>query len=269
MPKKNIEIGRTPNDGTGDNLKIVIAKVNENIDDIYIEKQDTLVSGTNIKTINSASILGSGNIALQGSLVSGTNIKTINGSSVLGSGDLVISGGGSGLLGVHSILPLLTNNVTNLSVNISAATTAASSTNRITLMPYIPAQTFTTLNLMIQVTTLVAGANARILIYSDVNGIPTTKLYESANLDCSTVGVKTATTSFTFNAGTRYWLATHTSATITLSSLPLSGVMPVVASITNPLSGYILTAAFGSAPLTIPSTGGLASPIPQIFITKA
>ena len=33
MPKKNIEIGRTPNDGTGDNLKIVIAKVNENIDD--------------------------------------------------------------------------------------------------------------------------------------------------------------------------------------------------------------------------------------------
>lgn len=95
MPKKNIEIGRTPNDGTGDNLKIVIAKVNENIDDIYIEKQDTLVSGTNIKTINSTSVLGSGNIALQGNLVSGTNIKTINGNSVLGSGDLVISSGAS------------------------------------------------------------------------------------------------------------------------------------------------------------------------------
>lgn len=95
MPKKTIEIGRTPNDGTGDNLILAFAKVNENIDDIYTEKQDTLVSGTNIKTINSASILGSGNIALQDNLISGTNIKTINGSSVLGSGDLVISGGSS------------------------------------------------------------------------------------------------------------------------------------------------------------------------------
>lgn len=34
---------------------------------------------------------------LQATLVSGTNIKTINGNSLLGSGDLVISGGGGGL----------------------------------------------------------------------------------------------------------------------------------------------------------------------------
>lgn len=33
----------------------------------------------------------------QSTLVSGTNIKTINGSSILGSGDLVVSGGGSAL----------------------------------------------------------------------------------------------------------------------------------------------------------------------------
>ena len=38
----------------------VIDKINELVDD----KQDTLVSGTNIKTINNTSILGSGNIAL-------------------------------------------------------------------------------------------------------------------------------------------------------------------------------------------------------------
>jgi hypothetical protein len=37
--------------------------------------------------------------AKQASLVSGTNIKTINGSSLLGSGNLVISGGGSPLIG--------------------------------------------------------------------------------------------------------------------------------------------------------------------------
>lgn len=42
----------------------VVNKVNELVDD----KQDTLVSGTNIKTINNASILGSGNIEVGGSV---------------------------------------------------------------------------------------------------------------------------------------------------------------------------------------------------------
>ena len=57
-------------------------------------RQATLVSGTNIKTVNSTSLLGSGNVEVQQTLVSGTNIKTINGNSLLGSGNLVISGGG-------------------------------------------------------------------------------------------------------------------------------------------------------------------------------
>lgn len=40
----------------------VISKINELID----YKQDALVSGTNIKTINNQSLLGSGNIDIQG-----------------------------------------------------------------------------------------------------------------------------------------------------------------------------------------------------------
>lgn len=55
--------------------------------------QPTLVSGTNIKTVNDTSLLGSGNVAVQPTLVSGTNIKTVNGNSLLGSGDLVVGGG--------------------------------------------------------------------------------------------------------------------------------------------------------------------------------
>lgn len=51
-------------------------------------KQATLVSGTNIKTINSTSLLGSGNVAVQETLVSGTNIKTINNESLLGNGNV-------------------------------------------------------------------------------------------------------------------------------------------------------------------------------------
>ena len=50
--------------------------------------QEVLVSGTNIKTINSTSLLGSGDVTVQPTLVSGTNIKTINGNELLGSGNL-------------------------------------------------------------------------------------------------------------------------------------------------------------------------------------
>lgn len=53
-------------------------------------KQDALVSGTNIKTLNSNSLLGSGDLTVQETLVSGTNIKTINSNSLLGSGDLTV-----------------------------------------------------------------------------------------------------------------------------------------------------------------------------------
>ena len=52
--------------------------------------QPTLVSGTSIKTINSTSLLGSGDVAVQPTLVSGTSIKTINSTSLLGSGDIAI-----------------------------------------------------------------------------------------------------------------------------------------------------------------------------------
>ena len=56
-----------------------------------VSVQPTLVSGTNIKTVNSTSLLGSGNIAVQPTLISGTNIKTINGTSLLGSGNIDVS----------------------------------------------------------------------------------------------------------------------------------------------------------------------------------
>jgi hypothetical protein len=62
-------------------------------------KQDTLVSGTNIKTINSTSLLGSGDVAVQETLVSGTNIKTLNSESLLGSGNIEITASPAGVSG--------------------------------------------------------------------------------------------------------------------------------------------------------------------------
>lgn len=46
------------------------------------DKQDTLVSGTNIKTINNESLLGSGNISIQGGTA--TDVQ-INGTSITSS----------------------------------------------------------------------------------------------------------------------------------------------------------------------------------------
>ena len=54
----------------------VLSKVNEIIDD----KQDKLVSGTNIKTINGNSLLGDGNITISGggSYTAGDGINITN-----------------------------------------------------------------------------------------------------------------------------------------------------------------------------------------------
>lgn len=54
------------------------------IDDALLIKQDLLVSGTNIKTINNQSLLGSGNITIQGG----------GGGSVIGTGSFSIDSNG-------------------------------------------------------------------------------------------------------------------------------------------------------------------------------
>jgi hypothetical protein len=70
--------------------------------------------------------------AKQDALVSGTNIKTINGNSVLGSGDLVISGGSSPF--------------TKIAIGTTGTIVTGTTTNTITQSILIPANTFTSNN---------------------------------------------------------------------------------------------------------------------------
>lgn len=112
------DVGLSNVDNTSDMSKPISTDMQTALDD----KQEFLVSGTNIKTVEGQSLLGSGNIditkadvglsnvdntsdlnkpistatqtalnAKQDTLVSGTNIKTINGNSVLGSGNLTVN----------------------------------------------------------------------------------------------------------------------------------------------------------------------------------
>jgi hypothetical protein len=80
-------------------------------------KQNTLISGTNIKTINSTTLLGNGDLTVQPTLVSGTNIKTINSNSILGSGDLVITGGVSS---VSATTPVVATGTTTPVISLAS-----------------------------------------------------------------------------------------------------------------------------------------------------
>jgi hypothetical protein len=247
MPKKNIEIGRTPNDGTGDNLKIVIAKVNENIDDIYAEKQDALVSGS--------------------------TIKTINGNSLLGSGDLEISSGGGGSnSGVHALITLGSGSQTSSIMQGATSGTGSNFlSNRLLAYPFIPSKSFTSSSLQINVTVLGLGASCRIGVYTDLNGVPDTSIFISSNLDCSTNGLKTANASISFIAGTTYWLAFHGGTAASVNQLLVAQMIPLRYSTINTSANYLFkNISYASGTPT--SFGGsltyIAGNVPLILITK-
>ncbi len=247
MPKKTIEIGRTPNDGTGDNLILAFAKVNENIDDIYIEKQDTLISGT--------------------------NIKTINGSSILGSGDLVISGGSSGLKGVHALMPLASADKTSSAMISNANGTGGPFTiNRLVAYPFIPNQSFTSSNIQMAVSGATVGSLCRLAVYSDLNGLPDTSIFISSDLNCSTTGLKTANASISFVAGTTYWLAFHGNATATsINLLVVAQTMSLKNLVQNTAANNVFrdVTFISGTPTTFGAVTYAGNNIPLILITKA
>lgn len=227
----------------------------------FNNKQDALISGVSIKTLNGASLLGSGGLSVQSTLVSGTNIKTINGNSVLGSGDLTISGGGGGA-GLYALLPPLSGTIVNNRIFGSASAGTAYGNAVIYLMPFIPANTFTASDVSILVGTLQVGAQGRILIYSNgTSGIyvnkPYNKLFESADLSFASTGQKTASISLTFTAGTTYWIGFHNSFTVTSASITSLGtsnaayIIPISASATANTSMFNSAYAYGSAPATM------------------
>ena len=358
-------------------------------------KQNTLISGTNIKTINSTTLLGSGDLTVQPTLVSGTNIKTINSNSILGSGDLVITGGvtsvsattpvvatgattpvislasnygdtqnpyasktannilaapngssgvptfraivgadiptlnqnttgtasnvtgivavanggtgtatpslvagtnititgtfpnqtinssggggGGGLQGIQSLITLESGDITCLQVSGFGGFSQTSLVNNvIALFPYIPNQNITTSALDVTVNAVQAGSNCTILIYSNLNGLPDTKIFESAVLDCTlTAGIKTALTTQTFTAGTTYWVGLHGQSGAAMSSINASQSAPLKIATSGVnvglVSNYIFkNVTFGSAPASFGTPTGYGNISPYLIrITKA
>lgn len=180
--------------------------------------------------------------AKQAALVSGTNIKTVNGNSILGSGDLSTKG-------AHTLVPPPSGQVTSFLLNGTGLTNLTANGNRLYVAPYIPASTITCSSLYINILTAVAASLAKIVIYSDNNGVPGTKIYESASLNCASTGQKIATTTQTFTAGITYWIGVHSSSNQAYSATPLSSLIALsMIGIVVPATLCFTTSPFGTAP---------------------
>lgn len=168
--------------------------------------------------------------------------------------------GAAGGGGVH----VLTKPISGRSYNARTTGTNGSTTlnptaNTITLYPFIPANTLTVSNLQANVVTATASGLIRILVYSDLNGVPSSRLLETTSFDCSTSGVKTYTASYTFTAGTVYWLGYFANAALNgMSSVPGVELTPISALTGGFVAANITATATATFP-TAPSTLGTAT----------
>jgi hypothetical protein len=98
-------------------------------------------------------------------------------------------------------------------------TTLGGAANRIDLMPFRAAFTFTADALGVLCSTAVASALGKILVYaSDADGRPDALILETGTLDFATTGFKSVSVSQTFTKGTRYWFGIRHSSTATLNA---------------------------------------------------
>lgn len=256
MAQQTINIGASPNDGTGDFVRDAFDKTNDNFTELYDGKQDDLISGT--------------------------NIKTINGNSVLGSGDLVISGGGGG--GSAPATQILIQPISNSYYGIGLDGNATSNltyiySGQLLLTAFTPGYDFD-FNAISFVTVQAAtvGGLLKVVVYSNSNGKPDTKLFESATVSTDTTGWKLLTgQNFTFNANETYWISTVSNDTVyvrAIDSYQQSPVFPIIANsaTTQKYSNYVYFSNFNSLPTIMPtltSSNYSSDRIPMISFRKS
>ena len=141
------------------------------------------------------------------------------------------------------------------SSDCGALGTQAQVANRTVCAAFVPAYDLVIDQLGVSVSTLLAGANNKVVIYaSDANGRPTTVIIESGNISAAATGTVFATiASTTLTAGVKYWIGVRSSGTQTLRTLNVSA-LPVL-SYTNAATPVaqqtlILTETFANAAAT-------------------
>lgn len=228
-------ISSTSGTNSGDNA------TNTQYSGLAASKQDTLVSATNIKTVNGSSLLGAGNIVISSAASWGTITGTLSSQTDLQSAldakvtDAAVRGGASTLNDrLNTISNFASPNAGGVVVGQyydncfqgSASGTLIGAANRIELAPY-----YTSVNLPIDrigcsVSTGVAASTFKIVIYSSgTDGWPNLRLYESADLSGVSAVFAEATLAFTFSSGVQYWVGVRHSSTCTLRTVALASAV--------------------------------------------
>ena len=214
----------------------------------------------------------------QDTLVSGTNIKTLNGNSILGSGDLSV--GGSGAPATQIFTEPVSNRYYGISLNGHAASNlTVIGSGQLLLTAFTPAYDFQINAIsLVAVQTPVAGGLLKFAIYSNANGQPNTKLFESATVSADTSGNKVLTgLSFTFNANETYWFTTVANNNIQVRAYDTNQQFPLFPIIANSnttqkYSAYFVASSFASLPSTMPQLSGsnfASNRIPMVTLRKS
>ncbi len=130
---------------------------------------------------------------------------------------------GSSLPSVAFMLPPSGENVRTCGVSNATTGTVIGGAGQVLLFPMIFPHSFTIDQVTMNVTTAVALATGKVVVYgSDANGRPDNLLLETADLDFATTGQKSVAASLSLTAFTTYWFGARHSAAVTVSAWNLA-----------------------------------------------
>ena len=217
--------------------------------DVPTLNQNTTGTAANVTGIVAVANGGTGTATP--SLIAGTNV-TITGT--FPNQTIAASGGGGGGGGFHMLSPTLPGILYLAQAydpNFSS-TSLSNGVNNMMMTLFAPATTFTITELSVNVVTAASSAsNVKILVYSDDGfGYPRAKLIESSALSMTTTGAKIFLTSYTFTAGTRYWMGVITDSSAGAVVTALGNNTPYLRHFNYNiiLSGYYIAAPFATPP---------------------
>lgn len=224
-------------------------------------KQNSLTAdgtGTKYPTVDATN---NGLDSKQATLVSGSNIRTVNGYTLLGSTPVEV---GNGFKPIYSGL-WRTIDFTNSPQNSSSSYLGA-----VYWIPYLIGRTHTVTDIGLDIVVAQASSNIRLAIYSDLNGAPNTLIEESGNLPSTTTGLKSYTfiSPITLNQSSQVvWLGFQVSsstvqirtAATSINSIYRNGLGQVCA---TPYQ----TQSFGAFPTTATPTFPASNNVPLICL---
>jgi hypothetical protein len=178
---------------------------------------------------------------------------------------------------------MITSGTTFLPVAVTTPSVAATygpSPNTASLIPFIPLRDISITGVTTEVGTANAAGVYKICCYdSGANGLPDSLLFSSSELSGATTGFKTYSGSYTFSAGTQYWVGVYgsTSTAMRLRNISSGSGLLMIPSPTQQTNSYAVmlnytTSTYPTVPTSLagltPSYRTSVEQVPFIQINK-